>query len=90
LGPRCTINSADPWGSALTAASSSADSPSTSVSTTTADTVTGGIVRVVSPEAVCGAEVGLDGEPWLGGEAAESGRSAEPHWPQKLLPSGLS
>jgi hypothetical protein len=44
----------------------------------------------VSPDATRGAELGLDGEAWLLGESAESGRNAEPHWPQKLLPSGLS
>jgi hypothetical protein len=53
-------------------------------------TTTAGIVLVVSPDATRGAELGLAGEDWLIGESADSGRSAEPHWPQKLLPSGLS
>jgi hypothetical protein len=53
-------------------------------------TTTAGIVLVVSPDDKRGAELGLAGEDWLAGESAESGRSAEPHWPQKLLPSGLS
>jgi hypothetical protein len=60
------------------------------VSTTTAETVTGGIVRVVSPLDARGAELGLLGDVWLVGDEAESVRSAEPHWPQKLLPAGLS
>src|SRR4029453_18791309 len=62
-------------GNALTAASSSAVSESVSRSSTIA-----GIALVVSP-------VGT-----FSGVAARAapGTSAEPHWPQKLLPSGFS
>ena len=75
LAPRWTISSADPYGNALTAASSSAVSESVSRSSTIA-----GIALVVSP-------VGT-----FSGVAARAapGISAEPHWPQKLLPSGFS
>src|SRR5512132_1969137 len=75
LAPRCTISSADPYGNALTAASSSAVSESVSRSSAMA-----GIALVVSP-------VGT-----FSGVAARAapGISAEPHWPQKLLPSGFS
>src|SRR6185436_16385290 len=75
FAPRWTISSAEPKGNALTAASSSAVSESVSRSSTIA-----GIALVVSPVGTFSGVAAL----------AAPGISAEPHWPQKLLPSGFS